>query len=118
MKRNVLKFRLDDSKFRAAENAVNYMQNELENIIEVIQIEDDVRCLYSLNKERSAKAAYPSFSGKLEEDFEKFKKEMNAALKTNQVKRSDQVKVLRENISGEPKSMISLRYLTGTLYPC
>ena len=49
MKRNVLKFKLDDSKFRAAENAVNYMQNELENIIEVIQFEDDERCLYSLN---------------------------------------------------------------------
>ena len=107
MKRNVLKFKLDDSKFRAAENAVNYIQNELENIIEVIQFEDDARCLYSLNKERSAKAAYPSFSGKLEEDFDKFKKDMNDALKTNQVKRSDQVKVIRENISGEPKSMIS-----------
>ena len=108
MKRNVLKYKLDDSKFQAAECAVNYMQRELENIIEVIQFEDDARCLYSLNKKSSAKAAYPSFSGKLEEDFEKFKKEMNAALKTNQVKRSDQVKVLRENISGEPKSMISL----------
>ena len=69
MKRNVLKFKLDDSKFRAAENSVNYMQRELENIIEVIQFEDDARCLYSLNKKSSAKAAYPSFSGKLEEDF-------------------------------------------------
>ena len=49
MKRNVLKFKLDDSKFRAAENSVNYMQRELENIIEVIQFEDDARCLYSLN---------------------------------------------------------------------
>ena len=107
MKRNILKFKLDDSKLRAAENAVNYMQSELENIIEVIQFEDDTRCLYSLNKERSAKVAYPSFSGKLEEDFDKFKKDMNAALKTNQIKRSDQVKVIRENISGKPKSMIS-----------
>ena len=80
MKRNVLKYKLDDSKFQAAECAVNYMQGELENVIEIVQFEDDVRCLYSLNKRSSAKVAYPTFSGKSEEDFDKFRKEMNAAL--------------------------------------
>ena len=70
MKRSVLKFRLDDTKLQAAKSAVNYMQSELENAVEVIEFEDETRCLYSLNKKSSAKVPYPTFSGKSEEDFD------------------------------------------------
>ena len=108
MKRNVLKFKIDDEKLRAAECAVNYLQSELESAVEIIEFENDARCLYSLNKNSSAKVAYPSFSGKLDEDFDKFKKVMNEAFKSNQVQRSDQVKIIRDNLSGQPKSMISV----------
>ena len=107
MKRSILKHKLDDTRLRAAESSVTYMQTELMNAIEVIEFEDDSRCLYSLNKKSSAKVSYPSFSGELEEDFDKFRKEINEAIKTNQIKRSDQVKVIRNNLSGQPKSMIS-----------
>ena len=107
MKRSTLKHKLDDTRLRAAESSVTYMQAELENAIEVIQFEDESRCLYSLNKKSSAKVSYPTFSGESEEDFDKFRKEMIEAIKTNQIKRSDQVKVIRNNLSGQPKSMIS-----------
>ena len=107
MKRSILKYKLDDTRLRAAESSVNYMQAELENVIEVIQFEDESRCLYSLNKKSSAKVSYPKFSGNLDEDFDKFRREMNDAIKTNQVKRSDQVKVIRDNLSDQPKTMIS-----------
>lgn len=58
-------------------------------------------------QENSAKVPYPSFSGKSEEDFDKFRKEINVAIKTNQIKRSDQVRVIRDSLSGQPKTMIS-----------
>ena len=107
MKRNVQKHRLDDDKLTSAECAVNYLKSEMETIIETIEFEDDQRCIFSLNKNSSSKVSYPqTFSGKPEEDFHKFQKEMNEALKTNRVKRSDQIKILKEHISGQPKSMI------------
>ena len=107
MKKTVLKHKLDDEKLRAAECAINYMKSELENVVEVIEFEDEARCLYSLNKSSSAKVDYPKFKGELEEDFDKFMNVMKKALKSNKVQRSDQVKIIRDNLSGQPKLMIS-----------
>ena len=108
MKKAVLKHKLDDEKLRAAECAINYLKSELGNVVEVIEFEDEARCLYSLNKSNSAKVDYPKFTGELEEDFDKFMRVMKKALKSNKIQRSDQVKIIRDNLFGQPKSMISV----------
>ena len=40
MKKNVLKNKLDD-KLAAAENTVNYLKHELENVVEAIEFENE-----------------------------------------------------------------------------
>ena len=48
----------------------------------------------------------PTFSGGYDEDFGKFKEEMQQGLKSNRVKKEDQVKILRENLFNQPKSLV------------
>ena len=107
IKRVSLSNYLDSSQFAASEAAVKNIETELEMIIQDVEYEDEHRALYSLCKSKSAEVKYPSFAGGIDEDFAKFKREMLAAFKSNKVKKSDQVKKLRENLKSQPRSMIA-----------
>ena len=68
--------------------------------------EDETRRIFTLSKSKSANLVLPTFSGKSEEDFSKFQREMLKGFKSNKVKREDQVKKLRENLKGHPLSLV------------
>ena len=98
---------LDRSQFAVSEDAVKNIEAEMEMIIQDIEYEDENRALYSLCKSKSADVKYPSFSGGIDEDFAKFKRELLAAFRSNKVQKSDQVKKLRENLKSQPLAMIA-----------
>ena len=106
IKRNTLKFNLDDMNLKRAEAVVGNLEAELELAIEDIISEDKNRCLFSLNKSKAADVKLPHFSGNKEEDFSKFKKEFEKGLKTNRVRKEDQIKKLREFLKGDAKTII------------
>ena len=54
---------------------LNSLKVELRIVIDNIKFENERRCLYSLWKSATANVKLPTFSGKPEEDFFKFKKE-------------------------------------------
>ena len=50
----------------------------------------------------------PEFSGKDEENYQEFEKELRAAFRSNKVAKSEQVKTLRDCLKGHPLSMESI----------
>ena len=106
IKRNTLKFNLDDLYLKRSEAVVNNLETELELAIEDITSEDKDRCLFSINKSKPADVKLPYFSGNKEEDFSKFRKEFEKGLKTNRVRKEDQIKKLREFLKGDAKTII------------
>ena len=106
IKRNTLKFNLDDLYLKRSEAVVNNLETELELAIEDITSEDKDRCLFSITKSKPADVKLPYFSGNKEEDFSKFRKEFEKGLKTNRVRKEDQIKKLREFLKGDAKTII------------
>ena len=106
IKRNTLKFNLDDMDLRRAEAVVGNLETEIELAIEDIISEDKDRCLFSLNKSKAADVKFPYFSSNKEEDFSKFRKEFEKGLETNRVRKEDQIKKLREFLRGDAKTII------------
>ena len=104
--RNVKKFDLSDQPLRLSMALINNLESEMEMTIENLKFEDETRCLFSLSRNKTADVMLPIFTGDPEEDFTKFKKEMMKGLKTNRVKKDDQVKKLRENLRDQPRSII------------
>ena len=97
---------LDTTTLEECEVKVNTLVVEAELAMKVIKNEDSVRCLYSMVKSNNAEVRYPKFSGSIGEDFSKFEVEMKKALVMNQVRKADQVRVLRENLSGGALNMV------------
>merc|ERR1711949_3077 len=95
---------LDDETLQNAERAVKVLEAEVENAIENLLHEDEVRCLYSQSKRKTADRKYPKFSGadEKQEDFEKFEKDVREVFKANRVARDDQVKKLCEECLESP----------------
>ena len=93
-------------KLKTSTALLHTLNSDMELAIDNIKFEDEMRCLYSLNMLKTASIKLPSFSGELDEDFWKFKKEFETGLKSNRVRREDQVKKLRENLRNQPKVLI------------
>ena len=106
IKRNTLKFNLDDMDLRRAEAVVGNLETKIQLAIEDIISEDKDRCLFSINKSKAADVKFPYFSGNREEDFSKFRKDFEKALATNRVRKEDQIKKLREFLRGDAKTII------------
>ena len=100
MKKTTSCYELDDTEYLRCDSIVTSLETELEVTVEALEHEDEVRCLYSLNKSNTATVKYPVFSGGHEEDYFRFEKEMRSALKTNRVRYESQVDVLRDNLKG------------------
>ena len=106
VKRNTIKFNLDDTELRRAEAIVGNLETDLELARDALISEDKNRCLFSLSKSNSAAVKFPHFSGNREEDFSKFRKEFEKVFETNRVRKEDQVKKLREFLRGDAKAII------------
>ena len=106
IKRNSQCFNLDDPRVSNAQSAVAHLEQELNIAIDQLKDEDNKRCLYSLAKSKTASVKLPIFTGDRAEDFPKFKKEVEKGMKTNRVRRHDQVAKLRECLRQDPKALI------------
>ena len=91
---------------KAATSYINTLGAELEVAVANIKFEDDSRCLYSINKSKTSTVRLPMFSGRDDEDYSLFEKEIKKVFVTNRIRRDDQVKKLRENLKGHPKRII------------
>ena len=100
MKRNTECYNLDTDVMGVYEAKVSKLYAEVHLAIEVIMNEDNTRCLYSLAQSKNAVVDYPKFSGAFGQDYHRFEKEMKAAMVDNRVRKDDQIKVLRKNLSG------------------
>ena len=106
MKKNVAAFDLDQEILVSSESAINTIEVKLEQVIDDIQFEDTDRQLFSQVRSKPANIAYPVFSGKDDEDFVKFEKDLRDAFKRNRDQKADQAKKLKENLRGHAKSII------------
>ena len=106
IKKNTVVYDLDNAKLLRSESAVASLEAEIEIAVEQLEHEDSERCLYSLNKSRTAAIKYPQFSGLQDEDYVKFEKEIRNCFRVNRVRLDDQVSCLRENLRGEALSLI------------
>ena len=97
---------LNNTKLVQTEATVNTVVAEAELAFSNLRHEDSTRCLYSLSESKSANVKYPSFSGADKEDYLKWEKETKAAFIKNQVRLEDQVKILRENLTGHALKLI------------
>ena len=106
VKRNTLKFNLDDMELRRVDAVMANLEAEIDIAVDEITSEDKNRCLFSLSRSKAADVKLPGFSGNKEEDFSKFRKEFEKGLKTNRVRKEDQVKKLRECLKDDAKMII------------
>ena len=106
IKRNSECFNLNDPRVSNSQNAVANLEQELNVAIEQLKDEDNKRCLYSLAKSKTAAVKLPMFTGERAEDFSKFRKEVEKGMKTNRVRKHDQVAKLRECLRQGPKALI------------
>ena len=95
-----------NDKLKASEDALESLQVKLARVIEDVEYEDNTRCLYSLVKSKPANVKYPSFSGRFDEDFYKFKKELTDAFEANQIRKEDRCQLLRGCLRPGPKAFI------------
>ena len=94
--KNVRCFNLDENRLRESDKAFVNLKTEIQLIIENIEFEDESRCLFSLNKSKTANVAFPTFSDTTDEDYLKFEREMRDCIKRNRIRREDQSRKLRE----------------------
>ena len=108
LKKNTVVYDLDNTKLLRSESLVASLEAEVETAVEQLEFEDTERCLYSLNKTKTASIKYPQFAGHQDEDYVKFEKEIRNCFRVNRVRLDDQVQVLRENLRGEAFSFIPM----------
>ena len=101
IKKKVKSSNLDERSLEAAVAAVSDLQSEMDTKIHDLVYEDEHRKLYSLAKDKSPNLKYPSFRGQDGEDYYQFEREVKSTLKSNQVARRDEVKVLRQCLHGD-----------------
>ena len=99
---------LDDVPFSTIQAMFATLRKDLSKAIEMIQEQDGPqgRCLFTNDSNKPAMVKLPKFSGKSEEDFSRFKKEMTKGLLQNRVAKADQVAKLRESLSGFAKQLV------------
>ena len=107
IKKKVKSSNLDERSLEAAVGAVSDLQSEMDTKIHDLIYEDEHRKLYSLAKDKSAKnLKYPSFHGQDGEDYFQFEREVKSTMKSNQVPRRDEVKVLRQCLHGDALDIV------------
>ena len=106
MKKTVLTHQLDETVMRAIEGSLKILETEVNQFIEDVEFEDHQRCLYSTAKTKIVEVKFPTFAAKPDEDYRKFQKQFEEALKSNRIPKEDQCKKLRENLKDGPKNLI------------
>ena len=76
IKKNVKRFELDETELTASMALIVTLGSELNMGIDNIMFEDEHKGIFTFSKSKSADVSLPTFSGKAEEDFTKFQREM------------------------------------------
>ena len=83
-------------------------------MIESVKAEDNSRELYTLDTAKADLVQLPTFEGRVDEDFAKFKDEVEDAFIQNRVSKSNKFKKLREVLKGHAKKLVP-ESLTGSI---
>ena len=84
----------------------NKLKLDVKECIKSVEKEDEFRELYTLDASKTETIKYPVFGGKDDEDFSKFKEDMEKALVCNRVSRADKISKLRESLRGDALKLI------------
>ena len=106
VKKDTKVYNLDTGPLTLATAALGSAEGELEFVIDQIEHEDEERGLFTQSQTKAANISFPTFSGHDNEDFVKFKKDMENALRVNKVLKEDQAKKLREHLRGDALKMV------------
>ena len=96
----------EDAQILQAGILVNRLTEDVRYIIELIRTEDDSRELYTLDAAKTDSVKLPTFGGRDDEDFVKFKAEVEEAFVQNRVSKSTKLKKLREVLTGQAKKLV------------
>ena len=106
IKKDTRVYNLSTEPLTLANAALVSAEGELEFVIDQIEHEDKARGLFSQSQTKAANISYPTFSGQDSEDFVKFRRDMENALRVNKVMREDQAKKLREHLKSDALKMV------------
>ena len=90
----------------SVEVMVESIIREVKEVIKSVEEQDLVRRLFTLDTSKTDTVKLPIFGGKEEEDFQRFKDQMEKAFDQNRVSRADQLSKLRESLRGQAKRMV------------
>ena len=96
----------DDLEIATTEAMVENISSEVKRVTEEIIEEENMRELYTLDSDKVDKVKLPVYEGKDEEDYGKFKEDMEKAFVQNRISKSDKVAKLRECLRGHAKRLI------------
>ena len=96
----------DATEYLEIKIAVEKISQDVEFVVEVIKSEDDKRELYTLDPAKTDTIKLPTFEGRDDEDFAKFKEDVEKAFVQNRVARSDKLDKLREVLKGHAKKLV------------
>ena len=97
----------EDDEIQNVAILVDRLSDDVKHSIRNIKAEDKYRELYSLATAPTEKVKFPTFEGRDDEDFAKFKLEVERAFVKNRITRSDKLDKLRDVLKGHAKMLIS-----------
>ena len=96
----------DELKLTECYTELQDVENELDEKIKNVEEQDKIRELYSLDEVHTDKLKLPTYSGKINEDYMKFKEDVIKAFVHNRVTRADKITKLRECLFGQAKNFV------------
>ena len=82
------------------------LKYDVEKAVEAIKAEDDKRELYTLDTAKVDTVKLPTFEGRDDEDFAKFKEQVKDAFVQNRTQKKDKLAKLREVLRGHAKALV------------
>ena len=104
----------EESKYEEVSVFVEKLTTDVKELVDAVREEDVTRELYTLDVSKNEKVSYPSFEGRDDEDFSKFKELMDRAFLQNRVAKIDKLEKLRDVLKGHAKKLVPFS-LTGNI---
>ena len=96
----------NDVEMSSTQLMVNKISKEVKDANKSLEEEDNVRELYTLDSAIADKVKLPTFEGKDDEDYARFKADMEKGFVQNRVTRVDKISKLRECLRGHAKKLV------------
>ena len=96
----------DDVEIASTQLMVNKISKEVKDVEKTVEKENNLRELYTLDLAIVDKVKLPTFEGKHDEDYTRFKADMEKGFAQNRVTRVDKVAKLRECLKGHARRLV------------